>query len=104
MNASTLLDTEQAQEVSTNPGTKSIKELYYITHVDNIPSIIRHGILSHELILSRKVSYTPIYDEEIVSNRRRVTTPNGKTLWSFANLYFQPPKPNALQSDQGETP
>ncbi len=93
MNSSTLFETEQAEDMSTKPGTRSIKELYYITHVDNIPSILRHGVLSHELILSKKVPYTRIYDEEIVSNRQRVTTPNGSTLWSFANLYFQPRNP-----------
>ena len=72
---------------------KSIKELYYITHVNNIPSILGQGILSHELILSKGIPYTRVYDEEIVSNRQRITTPNGKTLWVFANVYFQPRNP-----------
>jgi hypothetical protein len=27
-----------------------IKELYYITHIDNIPSIITDGILSHKRV------------------------------------------------------
>ena len=26
------------------------KSFYYITHIDNLPSIIKHGILSHERI------------------------------------------------------
>ncbi len=94
MISSTVLDTERTDEMSAKSGTgKSIKELCYITHVDNVPSILRHGILSHELIQSRGIKYTPIYDEEIVSNRRTITAPNGKSLWSFANLYFQPRNP-----------
>lgn len=70
-----------------------IKSLYYITHIDNVPSIIEHGILSHALVEARQVSYTPIYDSEIVSNRKSKQTPDGKSLWEFANLYLQPRNP-----------
>lgn len=57
-----------------------IKGLFYITHVDNIKSILRQGILSHALVEERKVQFTPIYDAQIVSNRRERKTPNGKSL------------------------
>jgi O-acetyl-ADP-ribose deacetylase (regulator of RNase III) len=70
-----------------------IKGLFYITHVNNIKSILRHGILSHALVEARKVQFTPIYDAQIVSNRRERKTPNGKSLWDYANLYFQPRNP-----------
>lgn len=70
-----------------------IKGLFYITHVNNINSILRHGILSHTLVEERKVQFTPIYDAQIVSNRRQRKTPNGKSLWDYANLYFQPRNP-----------
>lgn len=94
MISSTVLDTEGGYETSAKSGAgKSMTELYYVTHIDNIPSILRQGILSHELIHSRNIPHTPIYDEGIVSNRRTITTPNGKSLWSFANLYFQPRNP-----------
>jgi len=69
------------------------KWLYYITHIDNIPSILRHGILSHEQIETRNIIYTRIYDEAIVTNRQEIQAPNGKSLWSFTNLYFQPRNP-----------
>ena len=36
---------------------------------------------------------TPIYNAEIVAKRRDITTPDGRSLWSFANLYFQPRNP-----------
>ena len=70
-----------------------VKWLYYITHIDNIPSILRQGILSHEQIEAGNIPYTRIYDEEIVANRQEIQTPNGKSLWSFTNLYFQPRNP-----------
>jgi len=70
-----------------------IKGLYYITHIDNIPSILSRGILSHELVEEQHVQFTPIYDPQIVSNRRGRFAPDGKSLWEFANLYFQPRNP-----------
>lgn len=70
-----------------------IKGLYYITHIDNVPSMLKRGIVSHSLVQAEGIKYTPIYDEEIVSNRRKILTPNGKTLWDYANFYFQPRNP-----------
>jgi len=70
-----------------------IKSLYYITHINNIPSILKKGILSHSLIENLKLDFTPIYDSQIVSNRSKRNTPDGKNLWNFANLYFQPRNP-----------
>jgi len=65
-----------------------LRELYYITHINNVRSIIKNGIFSHENILKKKIDYTPIYDEKIVSKRKDIQTPDGKSLWSYANLYF----------------
>jgi O-acetyl-ADP-ribose deacetylase (regulator of RNase III) len=70
-----------------------IKSLFYITHIDNVPSILKIGILSHELLEAKKMPFTPIYDSEIVSNRRGKSTPDRKSLWEYANLYFQPRNP-----------
>lgn len=70
-----------------------VKGLYYITHIDNLRSILQRGILSHQRIQDEGIRFTPIYDEEIVVNRANVATPNGKSLWSFANVYFQARNP-----------
>lgn len=67
-----------------------IRALYYITHIDNLPFILTTGILSHERIRAEGVQYTPIYNVEIVDKRRRKNTPAGKSLWHYANLFFQP--------------
>ncbi len=72
---------------------KSIKWLYYIAHRDNLPSLLTHGILSHELVEKQQLPYTPIYDTDIVSRRSTKQTPDGRTLCSFANLYFQARNP-----------
>ena len=78
------------------------QQLYYITHVENLPSIFNHGILSHRRIVDDRVQFTPIYDASIVSNRGQKTTPDGNTLWDFANLYFQPRNAMLYSSSQGE--
>jgi len=70
-----------------------IKSLFYITHVENVPSILKNGILSHSLVEAQKIPFTPIYDAEIVSNRKEKMTPDRKSLWEYANVYFQPRNP-----------
>lgn len=67
-----------------------IKGLYYVTHIDNVPSILRRGILCHDRIDKEGVPFTRIYDAEIVASRRGRHVPDGRSLWEFANLYFQP--------------
>jgi O-acetyl-ADP-ribose deacetylase (regulator of RNase III) len=71
----------------------SIKSLFYITHVDNLSSILQRGILSHGQIESQGVPFTPIYDASIVSKRKDKITPDRKSLWDYANLYFQARNP-----------
>jgi len=70
-----------------------IRYLYYITHVDNVPSILRRGLLSHAEVERQGVKFTPIYDESIVSRRKERLTPEGRSLWDYANLYFQARNP-----------
>lgn len=70
-----------------------VKELYYIAHINNVPSILKKGILSHELVKECNVQTTSIYDENVIVNRSSIRTPDGRSLWKFANLYFQPRNP-----------
>lgn len=66
-----------------------IEGLYYITHFDNIPSILKWGILSHTMVQKKGINYAQVYNPNIVNNRSSITI-EGKSLWEFANLYFQP--------------
>jgi hypothetical protein len=70
-----------------------IKSLYYLTHISNLTSIFERGILAHAKVEELKVHFIPIYDGGIVSNRRNKVTPDGRSLWEYANLYFQPRNP-----------
>ncbi len=73
--------------------TNPLKSLYYITHIENLASILQIGILSHALVEEKHLLYTPIYDQAIVTNRQNRRTPDDKSLWEYANLYFQPRNP-----------
>jgi hypothetical protein len=67
-----------------------VEGLYYITHIDNLPSIMARGVLCHHRIDSEQIPFTHIYDAQIVANRSAMHVPDGRSLWEFANLYFQP--------------
>jgi O-acetyl-ADP-ribose deacetylase (regulator of RNase III) len=75
------------------PRKADIKGLYYITHIENVASILSRGILSHALVESQKVPFTSIYDQGIVTNRKNKPTPERASLWEYANLYFQARNP-----------
>jgi len=70
-----------------------VKSLYYITHINNLPSILRYGILSHRQVEIQGIPFTPVYNPEIVANREQRLTPDRKSLWDYANVYFQPRNP-----------
>lgn len=72
---------------------RKLSGLYYITHIDNLPSIFEHGILSHAQIEKQDIRPVAIYDREIVNNRKGKLTPDNKSLWEYANFYFQPRNP-----------
>lgn len=85
---------DKTRRPTKNKGRRArVRELYYLTHIKNIPSILREGILSHERIEKEGIEYTPIYDKEIVSRRKDITVPDGRSLWSFANLFFRARNP-----------
>jgi hypothetical protein len=67
--------------------------LYYITHINNVPSILKRGIYCHERIETEHIEFTRIYDEGIVANRHKIQVPDGRSLWKFANFFFKPRNP-----------
>lgn len=82
--------TTQLVDKAGRPLSFGYRGLFYITHVDNLRSILSRGIFCHERIDREHIEFTPIYDAAIVASRRDRKAPNGDSLWSFVNLYFQP--------------
>ena len=68
-----------------------IKELHFITPIENISSILRYGILSHNL--SQKLHHRSVAMPEIQDKRRNKKIPNAGNLHDYANLYFDAHNP-----------
>ena len=67
---------------------EKIPELYYLTHVRNVPSMVEYGLLCRKLVEELGINHESIADDEIVEKRKLKRTPDGKTLDEFVNLYF----------------
>ena len=60
--------------------------LYNIMPIDNIPSVLEHGLLCyHE---AKKYSHTSIAMNEVQARRESTSVPGGLPLHDYANLYF----------------
>lgn len=68
-----------------------VEELHYITLIANVPSIMRYGILSHNLSL--KVPHQSIAMSEIQDKRKNKYIPGAGRLHDYANLYFDAHNP-----------
>ena len=68
-----------------------ITELHYITAIANLPSILRHGILSHTL--ADQLAHDSVAMPEIQERRRNKQIPNAGLLHEYANLYFDAHNP-----------
>ena len=76
-----------------------IKSLYYITHIDNLPSIFERGILAHERIEAENGQFISMFkgktdEKNNISKRRKIKPQESeKNLLGYANLLFQPRNP-----------
>lgn len=69
-----------------------VRELHYITHLDNLASILNHGILSNHEVSRRGFTHVSVALSE-VQERRRKQIPGGQLLHDYANLYFNARNP-----------
>ena len=72
--------------------------LFHLTHVDNPPSILQHGILSHNTayrrgIIKRDVSSNPVQ----AIREGKLDSVYDRPLHDYASLYFMPKNPMLKQ-------
>lgn len=70
---------------------EELKELHYITPVENIPSILDKGLLSFNK--AKKVKHTTCANAEVQERREKVVIPSGRPLHDYVNLYFNSRNP-----------
>jgi hypothetical protein len=63
-----------------------LSDLHYITPIENVPSILRVGILSYRK--SRHLSPKSLAKREVQDRRAKVRIPGGRHLHEYANLYI----------------
>jgi hypothetical protein len=66
---------------------EDLLELHYITPIENVPSILKHGILSHQKAAS--LAHRSVAMQEIQDRRAKIVIPGaGRRLHEYANLYI----------------
>ena len=67
--------------------------LYHFTHVDNMPSIREHGLLSHNAAQQAGLVSADISDPNVQERRRNISLLGGQPLHDYVPLYFNPRNP-----------
>lgn len=60
---------------------EDFKELHYITHIDNLLSILENGILCYEK--SKKLHYKSIANQKVQKRRAKMVIPGGKKITPY---------------------
>jgi hypothetical protein len=78
-----------------------LQELGYIVPIASVPSILKHGILSHRR--AERVEHQSIALQGVQDKRAEKVVPNGRPIHEYANLYISPRNPMLLKrSDRHE--
>lgn len=70
---------------------ENLTELHYITHIDNLPSIFKNGLVCNTR--SVKLQHVSIALPNIQDLRSKVKIPNGLRLHEYVNLYLHARNP-----------
>ncbi|MCH8333549.1 DUF4433 domain-containing protein, partial [Candidatus Sumerlaeota bacterium] len=70
-----------------------LQELHCITPIDNVASIVEHGILCHNEVRRRDLKHCSVAMPEIQERREGKSVLGGKLLHEYANLYLNARNP-----------
>ena len=71
----------------------NIKELHSIMPIANIPSVMKHGILSHNLRKRKRIPNHSIAMSDVQDRRKKKIVKGGRYLHDYANLHFDAHNP-----------
>lgn len=72
--------------IRTTLARYGVDRLYYMAHINNIPSILHRGILSHNA--ARPLLHQDISLAQVQEKRNRPVLGSGRTVHDYANVYF----------------
>ena len=81
--------TIRKRKIASEATVKNQWNLFFITHVDNLESILKKGILSPNNVDKLGIQPKEISNESIVNTRKRITV-GGKNLVDYAHVFFNP--------------
>lgn len=70
---------------------EDISELHYITHIDNISSMMEHGILCHRE--AKRLRHISVALQDVQDKRAGKNVPGGRPLHEYVNLYISARNP-----------
>lgn len=68
-----------------------LTELHYIAHMENVPSILARGLLSHKRV--KGIQHMSVAMPEMQSRRSTTILPTNRYLHEYVNLYFHARNP-----------
>ena len=71
------------------------KYLFHITHIKNIPAVLKKGLLSKNELLMQRIKITDISEDKIQSVRAKIVIPGTQyTLHDCVPMFFgaRPPR------------
>jgi len=79
-----------------------VSEFHCIMPIENIPSVLKHGILSYER--AARLEHHSVAMQEVQDRRDQKPVPGGLKLHQYANLYFHARNPMLYKrKDEAET-
>jgi len=66
---------------------------FYIVHINNLKEILERGIFSHNKVFELGIKPEMISNPEVMSLRKQRILDGEKTLWDYANVYFEARNP-----------
>lgn len=80
------------QRLSDKLEEHNVNYLYHMTHIDNLRSILKYGLLSHNSARGGKLE-TDIADNEVNERRSKPDPIYDRSLHDYVPLYFNPKNP-----------
>lgn len=77
-----------------------IQYAFRIVHIDNIPDILKYGLVHRDSPNASK-SYVPIGDPTVINTRTKKILPNGSYLSDYIPFYFGPRSPMLYNIQHG---
>jgi len=75
------------------------KGFYHMTHFDNLESVLKYGLYSHNHVYSNKMISVDISNQTIQNERDRIESVYGRNIQDYVPLYINPQNP-MMDSDK----